>query len=144
MLFWHGFSSRQAKDRAVRAFEGMGNQSMLIFGTLGEWFDTLKWQINRHRKGTLEHACAEHEKHIVNRTTLVRDGIWFIFIERDDGIFQINAQRRTRPFLRATFMADKPAGEAWKDDGLVPAGETAELFEQFRAGKWPLPIPGSG
>ena len=81
---------------------------------------------------------------IVSRTPLVRDGIWFIFIETDNGNFQINAQRRTRPFLKATFVADKQAGEAWRDHGIVPAGESAELFEQFRAGTWPPPLPGSG
>lgn len=112
--------------------------------TVAEWIDALRWQIDRRRKGTLAYSCAEHEKHVVNRTALVRDGIWFIFIESDNGSFLINAQRRTRPFLKATFVADKQAGEAWRDNGIVPAGETAELFEQFRAGTWPLPIPGSG
>lgn len=117
---------------------------MVIIDTIVDWFDALRWHIDRHRKGTLAYNWAEHEKHVVNRTPLVRDGIWFVFIESDNGSFLINAQRRTRPFLKATFVTDKKAGEAWRDEGIVPTGETTELFQRFRAGTWPMPIPGSG
>lgn len=90
-------------------------------------------------------AAAAFEQHVVGRTNLVRDGIAFQFIELESGMFYVNAARRTKPYLQATFMTEcKEVGEAWRDFGQVPSGETHQLFEQFQLGTWPTTIPGSG
>lgn len=77
------------------------------------------------------------EAEIIARTTLVREGVELQFLERKSGNYVVLASRRTKPLLKAKFMANKDEAVAWRDSGLLPQGETSELFGQFQSGTWP-------
>lgn len=97
------------------------------------------------KRDPVAESANQFEQHVVGRTNLVRDGIAFEFIELRSGMFYVNAARRTKPYLQATFMTEsKEVGEDWRDTGQVPNGETHQLFEQFQQGTWPTKILGSG
>lgn len=88
---------------------------------------------------------ADFEKNVLNRTDLVRDGVAFQFIEMQSGMFYVQAARRTKPYLQATFqVVNKADGEAWRDTGQVPSGEIQQHLSLFKLGVWPTKLPGSG
>ena len=85
----------------------------------------------------LKQVFDEFEADIVARTQIVRDGVQLRFLERKSGDYAVLLERRTKPFLKATFIADKSAAVAWRDDGEVPPGEISDLFAKFQLGTWP-------
>lgn len=113
--------------------------------TVLNWVDALRWRLDRNRKGSLAYMAAEQEKHVVSRTPVVGDGLSFLFVELDSGVFHVYANRRTKPFLSAFFLVgDLKTAENWRDNGVVPEGETYHFYEKLQAGTWPEPLPGSG
>ncbi|MES2877529.1 MAG: hypothetical protein V4713_03835 [Pseudomonadota bacterium] len=86
----------------------------------------------------LKKVWDEVEADIVTKTTVVRDEIELIFVERTNKDYSVLAHRLTAPRLKATFVASKLDAIEWRDAGTVPQGETAELFAKLKAGTWPL------
>ncbi|MFC3110862.1 hypothetical protein ACFQAT_28390 [Undibacterium arcticum] len=86
----------------------------------------------------LDNLLAKHAASVASRFDVVRDGIVYTFEEHKSGITYVYAARRTKPYKRATFQVENKAeAVAWREDGVVPAGETADLLRQLQAGTWP-------
>lgn len=88
-------------------------------------------------RDSLKEAVEKCEADIVGRTQVVRDGVQMRFLERTSGDYIVLLERRTKPFLKATLMAEKNEAVAWRDDGEVPKGEISDLFAKFQLGLWP-------
>jgi hypothetical protein len=86
----------------------------------------------------LDKLLAEQAASVASRAAVVRDGIAYTFEEHKNGITIVEASRRTKPYKRATFQIENKAeAVAWREDGVVPPGETADLLRQLQAGTWP-------
>ncbi len=82
-------------------------------------------------------AISEFESEIVDRREVIRDGIKLRFLESKGGSFVVFLERRTKPLKKATLLVEGAEAIAWRDDGVVPAGEIEELFGKFQLGTWP-------
>lgn len=92
-------------------------------------------------KAHLDKLLADHAASVVSRANVVRDGIAYTFEEHKSGITYVYAARRTKPYKRATFQVEnKTEAVAWREGGVVPQGETADLLSQLQAGTWPEPV----
>lgn len=86
----------------------------------------------------LENLLAKHAASVANRFDVVRDGIAYTFEEHKSGLTYVYAARRTKPHMRATFqVANKTEAILWREDGVIPAGEIANLLRKLQAGTWP-------
>lgn len=79
----------------------------------------------------------EFEADIVAKMQIIRDGVQLRFLQRKSDDYIVLLERRTKPFLRATFLVNGVEAVAWREHGEVPPGEIAELFEKFQLGIWP-------
>lgn len=92
-------------------------------------------------KAHLDQLLADHAASVVSRADVVRDGIAYTFEEHLSGMTYVYAARRTKQYKRATFqVANKAEAVAWREDGVVPQGETADLLRQLQSGNWPEPL----
>jgi hypothetical protein len=97
--------------------------------------------ILRLRKRTKWQKPPDHAASVASRVDVVRDGIAYTFEELKSGMTYVHATRRTKPYKRAMFqVANKAEAIAWREDGVVPHGETADLLRQLQAGTWPEPL----
>lgn len=86
----------------------------------------------------LDKLLVDHAASIVSRIDVERDGIAYTFEEHKSGLTYVYATRCTEPYTRGTFQVVKKAeAVAWRQDGVVPPGETADLLRQLKAGTWP-------
>lgn len=86
----------------------------------------------------LDRLLADHAASVASRLDVERDGISYTFEEHKSGLTYVYATRCTQPYKRATFqVTNKAEAVAWREDGVVPPGETADLLRQLKAGTWP-------
>lgn len=86
----------------------------------------------------LDRLLAGHAASVASRLDVERDGIAYTFEEHKSGLTYVYATRCTKPYKRATFQVENKAeAVAWREDGVVPPGETADLLRQLKAGTWP-------
>lgn len=92
----------------------------------------------------LDKLLADHTASVASRLDVVRDGIAYTFEEHKSGMTYVYATRCTKPYKRATFQVkNNTEAVAWREDGVVPPGEAADLLRQLEAGAWPEPLRSS-
>jgi hypothetical protein len=78
---------------------------------------------------------------VIGRTRVVRDGIEYVFEERNSGSTIVYATRRLKRYKRAVFQVfDRNKALVWMNDGAVPDEKTREALSLLQAGTWPKPL----